>query len=181
MHEFKEQQVYDAIKFGFKNFKILARASLAKKWEKYSTSQRYAACRSLVYMESVAQNPQKYFARAHTQYLWNLRAEIYAVNNGMEDKFDAFYIVQSPSDLVNNNSQSALVSHDLAQFFYLYCNAILNWEYDRTNSHNYICENAYKFSEKIISDTKRLEQMAKIAQANVWVRPFLKIKNSFQR
>lgn len=166
MKDIKESDVYIAINSGMTNFKIIAKDNLAKKWHKMDRKQRYAAGRSLVYLNGVAQNPRQYFSRAATQNDWALRAEEFAADKKIYPTYQAFYIVQSPMNIVCNKAENAFAGNsELYRFFYAYCSAIQNWEYDRTSWRPEMRDVAYKFGEKIIADTARTQALADIAQA----------------
>lgn len=182
--ELKEQEIYDAIKSGFANFKILAKASLMRRWAKMPLKTRMNAGRSLVYINGVAQNPALYFSRKNTEDAWSLRADDWVLTNNTKPngKMYAYYIVQSPMDLVVKASQDAFYGdYDLRHHYYNFCRTVQNWEYDRTSPRQTYVLNAGKFAEQIVADARRVQAMVDILRSNALVRPLKKLVYSFQR
>ena len=170
MKEYKEQDVYAAIKSGFADLKVLARVDLKKRWKSMDGKQRFAAGRALVYMDGVIKNPAKYFSRASTQSDWVWRAETYANEKNLDDVADAYYIVQNPQSIVLNAAHGALSGGIYAEF-YRFCNSVQQWEYDRTSNKVQFSAQAYKFAEDIIKRAERYKAMVAISRANPLIRP----------
>lgn len=159
-----ESNVYSAIKSGFSDFRILARASLKQKWPKMSIGDRYAVGRALVFINRVATNPEKYFSREKTCNDWVARGDKWNMEHGLpKGDFHAFYIVPSPTDVVVNESAAAFIADgNLMRKYYNFCKDIQNWEYDRTASKSCFRERAYEFGDKITRDAAELQKLAEI-------------------
>ncbi len=99
-------QIYESIKSGFESFAFLVRQNIAKKWPTMSRGDKYAAARALVYMGGVARDPRKYFSRELTNGQWVGRAHQWAQEHKIasQDSSCAYYIIQSPTDIVVNKS-----------------------------------------------------------------------------
>lgn len=180
--EVSDIQVYNAIKSGFNCFRILAKKSLSQRWGKMPIKSRYAAARALVYINGVAQNPEIYFSRAHTLDAWRFRADKWTQEKNVKDNGFAYYIVQSPMDLVVNASDGAMYeNHGLRQAYYDFCQSIQNWEYDRTSSSDGFRLQSYKFADDIIARSRHLQSMVDIQQSNPLMRTLKQLAYSFQR
>lgn len=184
MEKITDQEIYASIKSGFESFIFLARQNIAKRWAKMSRGDRYAAARALVYMRGVAQEPRKYFARDVTndQWIWRANQWVQEHNIAPENTACAYYIIQSPTDIVANKSIEALNgSTGLWREYYNFCQNIQNWEYDRTSSGEVFRNNAYKFANKIVCDAANLQKIVQVKKSNAFVRPFKQLAYSFQR
>ena len=141
-------ELNSAIIMGLAAFYILARESLRKRWKKLSKKEQINEMRALVYMENVAKNPQKYLSRLATESDWYARAEKYAKEKDIKDLFYTFYIVQSPIDIVFNNSSDVLYQ-DLSNKYYNFLKLIQSYEYDDGNR-----KDIYKI--EIMEESKRV-------------------------
>ena len=117
MKEFKEQEVYTAIRNGFAAYHGIARAQIARNWAKMAHGERVAAARALVYLGRVARNPAEYFSRIETEEDWMWRANEYAKEKGIRASY-AFYIVPNPTVMVLYNVTPLFESGTSADFFY---------------------------------------------------------------
>ena len=177
--KYKEQDVYVAIKSGFANLKMLARDELKKRWRTMAFADRCAAARALKFMDAVAANPEKYFSRAHTQDAWRFRAEYFASDKNLDDMADAYYLVEDPQGIVCNRVAAAMHG-TLAQEYRRFCNAVQQWEYDRTSNKPAFRKGAPGFAREIVEKSGRYQALADINRANVFVRPFKQIIYQFQ-
>lgn len=180
--EISDTQVYDAIKSGFACFRILAKQSLAQRWGKMPKKSRYAAGRALVYINGVAQNPEVYFSRAHTLDAWRIRADKWTQDNNVKETAFAYYIVQSPMDLVMNATDGALYeNYELRRAYNDFCKSVQNWEYDRTSRNDGFCMQSYKFANDIVARARQLQAKVDIGRSNPLMRPLKRLAYSFQR
>jgi len=179
-----EQEIYASIKNGFECFVFLMRQNIAKRWSKMSLGDKCAAARALVYMGGVAQEPRKYFSREETNNQWTLRAHQWTTKHDIapENKGCAYYVIQSPADVVVSKSIGAFGDGSpLWREYYNFCRNIQNWEYDRTSSIGAFRDIADKFADKIVRDAANLQKIVQIKQSNAFVRPFKQLAYSFQR
>lgn len=183
MQKLSDEQIYAAIKSGFKDFQYLARAGVKKAWVKMTVADRYAAGRALANIGDVARSPEKYFSRENTQKDWQFRLETYSREHNLElGSIHALYFVYSPMDIVWDDAVDAFKNNpDLHRQYYNFCKAVQNWEYDRTSRYIVTRENAYKFADKIVRDAQNLAVLAQIQKSNPLVRPLKRMVYSVQR
>ena len=175
MKEFKEQEVYTAIRNGFAAYHSIARAQIARNWAKMAHGERGAAARALVYLGGVARNPAEYFSRIETEEDWMWRANEYAKEKGMRASY-AFYIVPNPTVMVLNNVTPLFESGTSADFFY-FCSLVQKWEYNRTDNKAASDFIAAQSANKIIKLAERVSNQAKkIAQFNNAMKPVMQVK-----
>ena len=175
MKEFKEQEVYNAVKAGFMAYKDLARIRIAQTWDKKSPTERVAAARALVYLGRVARNPAEYFSRAATEEDWLWRANSFAREKGIGANY-AFYIVPDPTIMVLNNVPGAFDAKTSSDFFY-FCSLVQKWEYNRTDNKAASDFIAAQSANKIIKLAERVSNQAKkIAQFNNAMKPVMQVK-----
>ena len=175
MKEFKEQEVYTAIRNGFAAYHSIARAQIARNWAKMAHGERVAAARALVYLGRVARNPAEYFSRIETEEDWMWRANEYAKEKGMRASY-AFYIVPNPTVMVLNNVTPLFESGTSADFFY-FCSLVQKWEYNRTDNKAASDFIAAQSANKIIKLAERVSNQAKkIAQFNNAMKPVMQVK-----
>lgn len=175
MKEFKEQEVYTAIRNGFAAYHGIARAQIARNWAKMAHGERVAAARALVYLGRVARNPAEYFSRIETEEDWMWRANEYAKEKGMRASY-AFYIVPNPTVMVLNNVTPLFESGTSADFFY-FCSLVQKWEYNRTDNKAASDFIAAQSANKIIKLAERVSNQAKkIAQFNNAMKPVMQVK-----
>jgi len=127
-----DKELNSAIVSGLTAYYVVARESLRKRWKKLSSKERLNEMRALVYMKNVATNPYKYLSRSATESDWYARAEKYAKEKDIKDLFYTFYIVQSPMDIVFDNSSEVLYQ-DLSNKYYNFLKLIQSYEYDDGN------------------------------------------------
>lgn len=175
MKEFKEQEVYTAIRNGFAAYHGVARAQIARNWAKMAHGERVAAARALVYLGRVARNPAEYFSRIETEEDWMWRANEYAKEKGIRASY-AFYIVPNPTVMVLNNVTPLFESGTSADFFY-FCSLVQKWEYNRTDNKAASDFIAAQSANKIIKLAERVSNQAKkIAQFNNAMKPVMQVK-----
>lgn len=175
MKEFKEQEVYTAIRNGFAAYHGIARAQIARNWAKMAHGERVAAARALVYLGRVARNPAEYFSRIETEEDWMWRANEYAKEKGIRASY-AFYIVPNPTVMVLNNVTPLFESGTSADFFY-FCSLVQKWEYNRTDNKAASDFIAAQSANKIIKLVERVSNQAKkIAQFNNAMKPVMQVK-----
>ena len=169
-HEYTEQYIYNAVRTGFANLKKLARLDLMRRWRTMDKSDQYAAARALVFMGGVADNPAQHFAREHTQDAWRFRAEHFAGQAQLDDIAEAYYIVEDPQGIVWNRARYAMRG-ELSREYYYFCNAVQQWEYDRTSNKPVYRANAPKYAEDIVKKSKQYQTLVDINKSNCLVRP----------
>ena len=175
MKEFKEQEVYTAIRNGFAAYHGIARAQIARNWAKMAHGERVAVARALVYLGGVARNPAEYFSRIETEEDWMWRANEYAKEKGIRASY-AFYIVPNPTVMVLNNVTPLFESGTSADFFY-FCSLVQKWEYNRTDNKAASDFIAAQSANKIIKLAERVSNQAKkIAQFNNAMKPVMQVK-----
>lgn len=175
MKEFKEQEVYTAIRNGFAAYHGIARAQIARNWAKMAHGERVAAARALVYLGRVARNPAEYFSRIETEEDWMWRANEYAKEKGIRASY-AFYIVPNPTVMVLNNVTPLFESGTSADFFY-FCSLVQKWEYNRTDNKAASDFIAAQSANKIIKLVERVSNQAKkIVQFNNAMKPVMQVK-----
>lgn len=175
MKEFKEQEVYTAIRNGLAAYHSIARAQIARNWAKMAHGERVAAARALVYLGGVARNPAEYFSRAATEEDWLWRANSCAREKGIGANY-AFYIVPDPTIMVLNNVPGAFDAKTSSDFFY-FCSLVQKWEYKRTDNKAASDFIAAQSANKIIKLAERVSNQAKkIAQFNNAMKPVMQVK-----
>ena len=163
--EYTEAEVYEAIKSGFSNLNFLVRKDLKKRWRGLEVSQKYNAGRSLVVMRDVAKNPENYFSRAKTQEAWVGRAEKYMFEHDWDSTEMAYYIVQSPQNIVMGNVSNAMRGNLYGEYA-RFCDDVQQWEYDRTSPKGaYRCL-AEVSAEKIVGNAKEYKKQVDAELAN---------------
>ena len=60
---------------------------------------------------------------------------------------------------------------ELGQEFYRFCNAVQQWEYDRTSNRPVYRANAPKYAEEFVKKSKQYQTMVVINSANCLMRP----------
>lgn len=175
MKEFKEQEVYNAVKAGFMAYKDLARIRIAQTWDKKSPTERVAAARALVYLGRVARNPAEYFSRIDTEEDWMWRANEYAKEKGMRASY-AFYIVPNPTVMVLNNVTPLFEAGTSADFFY-FCSLVQKWEYNRTDNKAASDFIAAQSANRLMSLSERVQgQARKMVQFSQVMKPVAQVK-----
>ncbi len=179
--DYKEQEVVQAIQEALASLKVLARADVKKYWRSLSREEQFAAGRGLAFIDGVAKDPAKYFARAKTEQAWKQRANGFAQAKGLERVADAFYIVQSPKDLAMSGMADALKTYDLRQDAYHLFDAIQNWEYNRTSPDASLRYIAPRDADAIVATAKRFAAQAKIVQSHPVLKPFRQVVYGFRQ
>lgn len=182
--EFSEEKVYSDIKSGFGSFKVLAKASLAKRWKDLSRSQKYDAGRALVKIADVAKYPEIYFSRAATEkdYMNRIKNWIEKNNVAPENAKCAFYMVWRPLDYVVNDAEDAfLYNANLRCAFYNFCDLVQDWEYGRTSDDEKGRNSFVLWAKKIEEESKDLKKLAEIKHASLFLRPIKEFFYSFQK
>ncbi len=170
--------VYAAAKSGMDSFRFLARVSLRRNWAKMSGASRRDAVAALCYMCRVSNNIPGHFSREHTYDKWIARADEFIETNNILPpmKYTAYYIVQSPKDVVVNDSAAAFCNNsELRREYYNFCSMIQDWEYDRTSGMRIILQNAYKYADRIKQDSDNLKWLVGVEKSNPFIRPFKKL------
>ena len=168
---YKEQEVRSAIKVGLKSLTGLARVRVKSIWRNLNLQDRCAVGRSLVFMEQVAKNPDLYFSREATEMAWHQRAMEYADLNNLKDINSAYYIIQDPTGIVWNKATSVFFNGNGAEY-YRFCRAVQQWMYDGHSN---------TYAKEIVEDAKMYKNQLAIESANCVARPFVEIKQMFQR
>ena len=182
--EFSEEKVYSDIKSGFGSFKVLAKASLAKRWKDLSRSQKYDAGRALVKIADVAKYPEIYFSRAATEkdYMNRIKNWIEKNNVAPENAKYAFYMVWRPSDYVVKDAANAFwYNAELRRDFYNFCDLVHDWEYGRTADDEKGRNSFVLWAKKIEEEAKDLKKRAEIKHASLFLRPIKEFLYSFQK
>ncbi|MBQ8294738.1 MAG: hypothetical protein IJX89_05130 [Alphaproteobacteria bacterium] len=181
-NKYKETDIYNAIKSGFANLRILARADIKRRWKTLSREEKYAAARSLVYIGGVANNPAKFFAPENTARDWYVRAETFAREKSLDGKdvASAFYIVQDPKGIVYNAAGNAIWGELNIELFN-FCAAVQGWEYDRISNREFIRDGADRFAANILDMSKRFASLVSIQRANPILRPFKEMAFALQK
>mgnify|MGYP003414577495 CR=1 FL=1 len=141
--------IYAQLKIALFNYYYLVRADLKKHWKSLSKVERREAVEGLRYLGCVFKNPAKHFSRAQTQSSWNNRAVQYAADKKMQNVEYAFYIVHGPKEEFMENVKHSVYSHDLYRALYQLASNAQKWEYDRTSVHDYVRNQADRFSDEI--------------------------------
>ena len=135
--EYKEQDIYKAIKSGFANLRVLVRKDLRARWKMLNLAQRYSAGRGLVQIGAIADAPQKHFSRAETEVAWLKRANDYVKEKNIapQDAKCAFLIVPAPVDVAMAKMEKATFG-SMWREVYAFSRLVQMWEYERTNTSN---------------------------------------------
>lgn len=168
---YKTQDVRNAISSGLKNVTGLARVRLKSQWKNMTLKERCAAARSLVYMGQVAKNPDAYFSRAATQSAWDERANRFIVSHGLENVAIAYNMVRAPEDIIYHNAKNAFVDSG-GRSYYNLCRFIRLWYYG---------VDTRKYAYRIVDRAQRYKNKLEYESAKCFMRPFVEIKQMFQR
>ena len=168
---YKAQDVRNAISSGLKNAAELARVRLKSQWKNMTLKERCAAARSLVYMGQVAKNPDAYFSRVATQKNWDERANGFFVSHGLENVAIAYNMVRAPEDVVFHNAKNAFVDSG-GRSYYNLCRFIRLWYYG---------VDTRKYAYRIVDCAQRYKNKLEYESAKCFMRPFVEIKQMFQR
>lgn len=180
----KEEKIYSEIKACFANFQKLARISLQRQWRGMGRAERYAAMRGFVQFADLIENPAKYFSRATTEKAWRARAEEFVSSKRLNarDAYNAYYIVKDPKGLVMNMVGDAFHGGvELYRLFYVFCESVQKWEYNRTLKTGLADANAERYEREIVSTAKRIKALADIHSANPLVRPIKQFLYELQK
>ena len=169
--KYQEQEVRSAIKSGLISLTDLARVRIKPFWKNMNLQQRCDAARSLVYMEQVAKNPDAYFSRESTEAAWNQRAMEYAQQKKLHDLSSAYYIVQYPTGIVWHKALGVFFDGN-GRDYYNFCKSVQQWMYD-TRSTTYATE--------IVENAKKYKSQLAVESANCFARPFVEMKQAFQK
>ena len=169
--KYQEQEVRSAIKSGLKSLTDLARVRIKPFWKNMDLKERCAVARSLVYMEHVAKNPDAYFSRESTEAAWNQRAMEYAQQKKLHDLSSAYYIVQDPTGIVWHKALGVFFDGN-GRDYYNFCKSVQQWMYD-TRSDTYATE--------IVENAKKYKSQLAVESANCFARPFVEMKQAFQK
>lgn len=168
---YTEQDIRNAMAVGLDSLTKLARVRLKTRWKQMPLNKRCDAARALVNMNAVAKKPEAYFSRAATQQAWNKRANEYAQEKNLKNASDAYYIVQDPTGVVWNSVAGAFFDGNGSDY-YNFCELIQNWEYNNIKG---------LYADKILNLAKAYKNKLELASANNFARPFVEIKQAFQR
>ncbi len=150
MREMDEQQIYHMIRETLQNFYGAARLSVIRKWRKMTLAQRRCAVRSLVLMWDVSLDPAKYFSRKTTVNSWRDQHKMISGVDFGEPGYQTYSIVCSPADVVVGYAGAAFESKlELQHYYGCFCNAVLDWEYDRTSVNVRHQAQAFMHIEKV--------------------------------
>lgn len=125
-----EKATQDYIADGLMGYKKLAKIRLRKRWKILSLEEKVKAARSLVFMETVAKNPEKYFSVEQTQADWIGRAEEYAITKKIDEIWQAFYFVEDPKEVVFKRGNYAM-TYPLDLEYYRFLKNIQDYEYSK--------------------------------------------------
>lgn len=176
---YSEKNMNDVVKQGLVAFYVLARANVMQRWKKLSYKEKRDAVQALAFMNEVQQNPAKYFSREQTYNDWVVRAQGYARENNLKNEMYAYYIVQTPYTIVTNQAIPAVVG-DLYRDYYRFCHNVLQWEYDRTSSHESFRFGAPGFADRVIDQSAEMVKRAEIENSNCFVKPLKQLAYSLQ-
>jgi hypothetical protein len=168
---YTEQDIRNAMAVGLDSLTKLARVKLKTRWKQMSLKERCDAARALVNMNAVAKKPEDYFSRAATQQAWNKRANEYAQEKNLKDVSGAYYIVQDPTGLVWDSATGAFFDGNGSDY-YNFCRLIQNWEYNNIKG---------VYADEILNLAKVYTNKLELVSANGFARPFVEIKQAFQR
>lgn len=180
----KEEKIYSEIKACFANFQKLARISLQRHWKGMGRAERYAAMRGFVQFADLIENPAKYFSRATTEKAWRARVDEYVTKQRLlpRESFNAYYIVQDPKGLVMDMVGDAFHGGvELYRLFYVFCESVQTWEYNRTLKTGLADANAERCEREIVSTAKRIKALADIHSANPLARPIKQFLYELQK
>lgn len=176
-HDAMINNVYDMMQIGFSAFQVLAGTNLKKNWKKIGRIQRGKAMVAVDFIGKISDAPANYFSRAATESDWRFRASEYARANGLTDMSAAFNKVSDPKAVVLERANDAFVTDgELKNDFYWFCDAVQNWEYNRTNPWNYKYKMSYglmvkNYQDKIIERANKAVYASKIARTSPIFRP----------
>ena len=159
------------IKEGFGTLAALARVRLKKRWKSMDLEHRCAAARALVYMEQVAKNPDNYFSRSMTEKAWRERARKYAESKKMADIRGAYYIVQDPTGIVWYSAMPAFFDGNGVEY-YSFSKDVQQWMYDGFSD---------TYAAKIAKEVKEYKKMLASESASCIARPFVEMRQAFQK
>lgn len=169
--KYKDKDVRDAITVGLKSLTGLARVRLKSRWKKMNLKERCAAARSLVFMEQVVKNPDVYFSPNTTAIEWQKRVSNYLQIQNIKDVHSAYCLVPGPADVVYHNAVSAL-GCGVGRSYYNFCRCIQRWMYKNQTE---------KYAARIVDKSHKYKNMLEYESAKCFMRPFVEIKQSFQR
>lgn len=169
----RTEDVYNIIKAGLANSKILARYSLKKQWSRMSKAERWEAGRALAFMDRLSRYPEIYFSRKDTQDAWVKRATKLAYERNISLN-DAFYIAKDPVAIVYKSAGPAVWS-DEKSLFYQFCSDIRDWEYARTRKDYVGAIQERKSLNNLLKTAQEIQKRVDIVNTNVMLRPLKKL------
>ena len=175
----RTEDVYNIIKAGLANSKILARYSLKKQWSRMSKAERWEAGRALAFMDRLSRYPEIYFSRKDTQDAWVKRATKLAYERNISLN-DAFYIAKDPVTIVYKSAGPAVWS-DEKSLFYQFCCEIRDWEYARTRKDYVGAIQERKSLTNLVKTAEKIQNRVDIINTNIIFRPFKSFLYQFQR
>lgn len=173
------------VKTCFRDMYVAARFNAKKNYKVYKKQNlQYHIARSLVFLEDVSKNPDKYFSVEFTNAAWNKRVEDYIKNNKMINQDIKIYgmeymrkvvkgsLVFGPGDIVCNNIKAAWPVRGLHDF----CQEVELLYYKDLRSPNYVNET---FIKEYAYNIHALAEIAK--QKNPLKRGLMKMFCNYQR
>ncbi len=179
-YENETDYVYSQIKIALFNYYYLIRADLKNRWKTLSKQDQRDAITSLRYLVQMINNPGLYFSRAATEHMWCERATNYAQEKELKNIVDAFYIVESPKDIVMRNIKDAVFSKDMYSKLYTFITSVQNWEYDRTSKNKYYLSYSSMFADAIVEIAQRTQKHVDVLESNPFVRPVKQFIYNYQ-
>ncbi len=155
-----KDNVQDTIVAGLRAFFQLAQLKLrrGRDFKNMTRAQQLQAGRALFTLRDIAAAPDKYFSRGATEGPWRARAVAYAASHGMAPQF-AYYIVQTPADIVRDNVGAAFWSdYRLRARFENFCTYVKDWYYDSTSDVPSRRAAAARDAKQIVAITKSISE-----------------------
>lgn len=178
--KYTEAEVYVAMKEFFSSLQVLVRADLRQRWKRLGRQERYAAGRSLVFLNQVIKSPEVFFSRKDTEADWQARAYEWA-SEKKTDMTAAYYVVQDPAGVVAGAVEKATQHHDLWRNLYKFCHFAQRWEYERTSSKPGQRQMSEEAARRIVQMAKQFKTQANVCQSNPLVRPIKELFCSHSR
>lgn len=132
-------------------------------WKNMNLSERVSFARALVYMESVAKNPKKYFSKSQTNGAWRRRVNRYVAETGVSIKI-AYNSVPAPCDIVYEKCIDVLKRISYHLDYYDFLVSIQNYEYS-----NNVSRKSFN-AQCIIDESERIKRLLINKQENKWLR-----------
>lgn len=177
-----EQQVRESIKTALNDLRLLMREDVKLVWKKLNKQDQYKMARSLAALNHVAKNPELYFSREHTEQAWFARAREYAAQTGLQDWYDAFYIVQDPTGQVYDTVSNGLFPRVMwLNELYNFGHMIQNWEYKHTSESIFDVCTADVYAKDIMLCAQKYKRLADEKKVNPVKRKVMELCRSFSR